>query len=707
MTTGVVATARGQGLEPSNAVNELLNPKFINDNYPVGVTFPDLEVDMTYKQNSGIETFLSGWRHAGPVYPNGDATSTSYFTTLGNQWLYSWQDYGLAPFLAGYIPRVLKLFGIGSLFATGNTSPVTNNLQADRQNSATGGATGLPKITSNTTLSSIPTGSTSMDTSEIWVRSADWVANVFPDDTETHVKFGAQVKIDANDQLRLNNFAGMYIYEDVTAAGGEPERRVTTVIFKDASSTYALPTGTLTLPMAQYNWNGVDSQNYGTGSQNFFAGGITTILNQYELDQDDYGDFTKVTYYHELKAGTNRTVSMSLFFAENAKYMYDEDAINSGAIQFYDPFIEYAAPPAPPALPLPSVGDGLNCLQFYNFANDYDMTLTAAANTNDPASFASPNGVNRVDSIASIIDSNDVLVGAPVNTTQATGWPADPLGDGSDWVAFGIPPFGNKSSSLITPQGSPFASVSGAITIMTDIYIPFSSALGFIAQLTDDSSSSGANKGGVLDSINPAGQKCIQSRRSISAYSNQIPNTGRVRVAFVLDGNNSKFYINSSTEDNYSTNTGSSTFNRLRLFSAPNGSTQYEGYMRNFAIYDGVLPVSDINDFMTREYEAGTPPPPSGPVATITSKQDLPSEYGETTDPLGVSFSTTTDGSGSGATLTCTARTFDSGMQLYRIDQFTLNAGGTGYDVGDSLVMQLNFPPFFQPYPSCSVASIS
>lgn len=441
MTTGVVAAARGQGLEPSNAVNELLNPKFINDNYPVGITYPNVEAGMTYKQNFNTETFLAGWRHAGPIYPNGDATSTSYFTTLSNVWLYSWQDYGLVPFLGGYIPRVLKLFGVSSLFAAGNTNPATNNLQADRQNSSTGGATGLPKITSNTTLSSIPTGSTSMDTTAIWVRSADWVANVFPDDTETHVKFGAQVKIDANDQLRLNNFAGMYIYEDVAGAGGVAERRVTTVIFKDASSTYVLPTGTLTLPMAQYNWNGVDSQDYGTPSQNFFAGGITTILNQYELDQDDYGDFTKVTYYHELKAGTNRTVSMSLFFAENAKYMYDEDVINTGAIQIYDPFIEYAAPPVT-----------------------------------------------------------------------------------------------------------------------------------------------------------------------------------------------------------------------------------------------------------------------SGPVATITSKQNLPSGS-ETTDPQGLTFNTSTDGSGSGATLTCTASTFDSGMEVYTVDQFTLNAGGTGYQVGDNLEMLLG--PHFGSNPSCTVATIS
>ena len=120
----------------------------------------------------------------------------------------------------------------------------------------------------------------------------------------------------------------------------------------------------------------------------------------------------------------------------------------------------------------------------------------------------------------------------------------------------------------------------------------------------------------------------------------------------------------------------------------------------------GTVTTDEGNGTLYWEVTASATPPASGPVATITSKQDLPSEYGETTDPLGVSFSTTTDGSGSGATLTCTARTFDAGMQLYRVDQFTLNAGGTGYQVGDSLVMQLNFPPFGD-YPSCTVATTS
>ena len=102
-----------------------------------------------------------------------------------------------------------------------------------------------------------------------------------------------------------------------------------------------------------------------------------------------------------------------------------------------------------------------------------------------------------------------------------------------------------------------------------------------------------------------------------------------------------------------------------------------------------------------------TPASTIGPVATIGSKQDLPSEYVEPTNPQGLVFNTTTDGSGSGATLICTSSSFDSEMGAYRVNQFTLNSGGTGYEVGDSLVMQLSLPFALDPYPSCTVDSVS
>ena len=102
-----------------------------------------------------------------------------------------------------------------------------------------------------------------------------------------------------------------------------------------------------------------------------------------------------------------------------------------------------------------------------------------------------------------------------------------------------------------------------------------------------------------------------------------------------------------------------------------------------------------------------TPASTIGPVATIGSKQDLPSEYVEFTNPQGLVFNTTTDGSGSGATLICTSSSFDSEMGAYRVNQFTLNSGGTGYEVGDSLVMELSLPFALNPYPSCTVDSVS
>ena len=55
----------------------------------------------------------------------------------------------------------------------------------------------------------------------------------------------------------------------------------------------------------------------------------------------------------------------------------------------------------------------------------------------------------------------------------------------------------------------------------------------------------------------------------------------------------------------------------------------------------GTVTTDEGNGTLYWEVTASATPPASGPVATITSKQDLPSEYGEFTDPLGVSFSTT------------------------------------------------------------------
>ena len=60
------------------------------------------------------------------------------------------------------------------------------------------------------------------------------------------------------------------------------------------------------------------------------------------LDQDDYEDFTKVEYTFTLNSGTNRKIMMHIFFAENAKYMYDEDTELTGGFQYYDPFIEFS-----------------------------------------------------------------------------------------------------------------------------------------------------------------------------------------------------------------------------------------------------------------------------------------------------------------------------------------------------------------------------
>ena len=60
------------------------------------------------------------------------------------------------------------------------------------------------------------------------------------------------------------------------------------------------------------------------------------------LDQDDYEDFAKVEYTFTLNSGTGRNLSIEMFFAENSKYMYDEDSELTGGFQYFDPFIEFS-----------------------------------------------------------------------------------------------------------------------------------------------------------------------------------------------------------------------------------------------------------------------------------------------------------------------------------------------------------------------------
>ena len=325
MSGGIIAASRGQGLEPSSTSNSLLNSTFNGDNYPVGVTFPAISYPLpTTNQNFGVNTYLYAWQNSSSLYVSG------YATLIGNQYLYSWEDYELAPFLAGFIPRINKIYGTSTLHRFGT---IENN-NADRGDTNVGNVSPQnSRIVGNSTLSSIGS-TTSMDNNAIWIHSTKWHQQIAVPDSATTVKFGAQIRVTAGDKLRPLNFAGMAVSQDSGTT-----RTVNYFGVRHTSATFTLPTGTISAAMSPYNWAG---GNYSGGNSPFFTPASTIATEHAMLDQDDYEDFAKVEYTFTLNSGTGRDLSIEMFFAENSKYMYDEDTELTGGFQYFDPFIEFS-----------------------------------------------------------------------------------------------------------------------------------------------------------------------------------------------------------------------------------------------------------------------------------------------------------------------------------------------------------------------------
>ena len=336
----VVSAARGTSLARSlDSGNALLNSEYDHDNYPVWTSWNGLKLSSTYNRNIGSFKGIANWVHYSPLFNQG------YSTYIGNQFLFLDRRHSpndLAGYLAGYQPRVIKLYGAENLWGPGQVSQGSvSNDNADRGDSTKGIFTdaGNSRIVSNTTLSSI-SSSTSMTSTSCWTRSTEWQQHLSIPDNCTSIKFGAQIRVQATDKLRPLNFAGIYCAEDAGAAG-QHYRKVNYFAIRHTSATFSLPTGTLTGDQGSYNWNGLvvgDSHSY----YRFYTPSNTTVTEHAMLDQDDYEDFKRVEYtFTPSSTGTNRKMSLNLFFAENASYLKAAANGLTGGFQVYDPFVEF------------------------------------------------------------------------------------------------------------------------------------------------------------------------------------------------------------------------------------------------------------------------------------------------------------------------------------------------------------------------------
>jgi len=347
----VVSAAKGLFLADTNSINNLANSKYEKNNYPVWTAYNGTSPsnDSTYENHKGPWYTFAFWRHYSTLFNDG------YGSYVGNHMLNRVAEHNgtnrgenvLLDFSADAQPRILKMFGAESLF-TGNTSGPGNN-NADRGNGTTGEFNNMNtcRVVGNTGsspggdyINNAITSSTSMNNTSLWCRK-DWTQIIDIPDNATTVKFGAQIKVGANDKLKAYNFAGIYCAEDNITT---KTRTVNYFRIRHSTGLYSLPTGTLSSSASPYNWNGLTTSGAVDSFDNIkvFTPASTIVTEHASLNQNDYEEFKPVEYSFTPQSGTNRTMSFNLFFAENAYNLYQAAGDFTGGFQVFDPFVEFS-----------------------------------------------------------------------------------------------------------------------------------------------------------------------------------------------------------------------------------------------------------------------------------------------------------------------------------------------------------------------------
>lgn len=338
----VVSAAKGTFLARSiESGNALLNSEYDNDNYPVWTSWNGVKYGSSKIRQIGVYKGLANWVHYSPLYNQG------YSSYIGNQFLFLDQRRSpndLAPYLAGYRPRILKIYGAENLWKVGGGGPVgsVGNDNADRGDTTTGIFTNAnsTRIVGNTTLNNMAS-TTSMASTNCWSRVTEWQQHLTIPDNCTSIKFGAQIRVQSTDKLKPLNFAGIYCAEDRNPATGAHFRYVNYFAIRHTDATFNLPTGGLSGDQGSYNWNGLvvgDTHAF----HRFYTPTATAVTEHAMLDQDDYEDFKKVEYtFTPQSGGSGRKMSLNIFFAENTSYLKAAAGELSGGFQVYDPFVEF------------------------------------------------------------------------------------------------------------------------------------------------------------------------------------------------------------------------------------------------------------------------------------------------------------------------------------------------------------------------------
>ena len=316
--------------------NEIDNPYYDQDNYPVWTNFNGAYGGDTLTHDVNTFAELASWGHYSPLFNQG---YSSYIGTQFHRGFYPYELDGFSP----YRPeaRIIKVYGAESLFPSAGIS----NYDTDRGASQVGYFTngGNSRIISNTASSfNGPDSNSSMNRTNAWVRSTEWTQQIAVPNSATSVTFGAQIRVAPDDKLKALNWAGIYIAEDREPASGTFVRYVHYFGVRHTNATFTLPTGQLSsTTQSSYNWSGLGAKSPAEKSK-YFTPQWTVITQHDMLDQDDYEDFQTVEYTFNLQAGTSRYLNFNIFFAENASYLYSAAGDFTGGFQVFEPRVKFS-----------------------------------------------------------------------------------------------------------------------------------------------------------------------------------------------------------------------------------------------------------------------------------------------------------------------------------------------------------------------------
>jgi len=335
-----LAHAQNNILVNYDDTNQVKNSNFDQDNYPVWAGFNGQYFSSSETHQTGVTEGIADWRHFSPLF------NQSYMQShIGNLFLYHKAPYGTDGFDPyNPVPRAILIYGSQDWYDQVGSGTTNNN--PDRGSNQVGYFTNgaNTRIISNTVLSTVQSTdsfNTNGTSRACWCRDTEWQQVVPVPDSATTCTFGAKIRVSATDKLKDKNFAGIYIAEDREPTSGTFERYVNYFGIRHTNASFVLPTGSLSNTQSQYNWNGMEIKDT-TQNLQYYTPQWVTATEHAMLDQDDYEDWEDVEYSFTLQTGTNRDISINLFFAENIYYIHNSVSGNTGGFQIYEPFVVFS-----------------------------------------------------------------------------------------------------------------------------------------------------------------------------------------------------------------------------------------------------------------------------------------------------------------------------------------------------------------------------